>query len=320
MKAWFILFFSFVFTVASSQSATDVVSIDSLKAHISFLAGDELGGRGPYSDGLRASAELIHRCYSKAGLRSFPGFDNYYQPFAVDDPEDPVSDSTGYRFSNTLINVIGILDGKTKPSEAIIISAHYDHEPSGIDIYNGANDNASGVAALLALVDYYARTGDNERSIIFCAFSGEEIGLVGSTHFSKVVDEKQIVAMINMDMVGAPDFGKNKFTITGADYSNLKKIFKKNLEHLPYKIIKEPSGKNLFHRSDNLPFAALGIPAHTIMTSDDSYKCYHRTCDDINKIDFENLGGIVKAIVNGISTIVSGEETPSRIRGVTNPY
>jgi hypothetical protein len=320
MKGCFLLVAIFIFFCSQGQNRIEIVSVDSLRTHLSFLAGDELGGRGPYSEGLKASAELISRCYAKAKLRPFPGYESYFQPFAVDDPNEPVSDSDGFHFDNALFNVIGILDGKTKPNEAIIISAHYDHEPSGIDIYNGANDNASGVAALLALVNYYAATGTNERSIIFCAFSGEEMGLIGSTHFSKIIDEKQVVAMINMDMVGVSGFGKNKFMITGADYSNLKKIFKKNLEQLPYRIISESKTKLLFHRSDNLPFAKLGIPAHTLMTSDDDYNCYHQTCDDISKIDFENLGGVVKAIVAGISTIVSGVDTPSRIKEVKSYY
>lgn len=320
MKACLILFASFIFTCSQAQKNLDILSIDSLKSHLEFLASDALGGRGPYSEGLRLSAELISRCYLKAKLRLFPGFDSYYQPFAVNDPKRPVKDSAGCHFDNALFNVIGILDGKTRPNEAIIISAHYDHEPSGIDIYNGANDNASGVSALLALVDYYARTDDNARSIIFCAFSGEELGLIGSTYFSRIIDEKQVVAMINMDMVGVAGYGKNKFTITGSEYSNLKNIFKKNLKQSPFKIVSEPSGQHLFYRSDNLPFARLGIPAHTILTSDDSYNCYHSTCDDTGNIDFEHLDSIVKAIITGISTIVSGEATPSRVREVKNYY
>jgi hypothetical protein len=316
MKTWFILLASFIFTVARSQPATDTVSVDSLKAHLGFLAGDKIGGRGPYSDGLAASAKLIYQCYAKAGLKAFPGYQNYLHPFAVNDLKIPVTDSSGYRLDNTLVNIIGILDGKSKPAEAIIISAHYDHVPSDLSVYNGANDNASGVAALMALVDYYAKAGTNERSIIFCAFSGEEMGLLGSDAFSKLVDEEQVVAMINMDMVGVAEFGKKKFCITGSEYSNLEKIFKKNLQHSPYKIVAEPAGKSLFQRSDNLPFAKLGIPAHTIMTSSDEYRCYHKPCDDVREINFENLAGIVKAVVSGLHTIVSGEEKPSRIKEV----
>jgi hypothetical protein len=314
MKAWFLLFALFIFSQSAAQTEIEIVSIDSLKSHVNFLAGDSLKGRGPYSDGLGSSARLIYRCFARAGLKAFPGFQNYMHPFAVNDPKVPAADSSGYRLDNTLVNIIGILDGKTKPNEAIIISAHYDHVSGDFEIYNGANDNASGVAALLALVDYYSKAGNNARSIIFCAFSGEEMGLLGSEAFAKLVDEEQVVAMINMDMVGVPGFGKNKFCITGADYSNLKKIFKKNLQNTAYKIVADPAGKFLFQGSDNLPFAKLGIPAHTIMTGDDLYSCYHKPCDDISKIDFTNLSEIVKAIISGIHTIISGEDTPSRIR------
>jgi Zn-dependent M28 family amino/carboxypeptidase len=313
MKACFIIVASLIYSCLHAQQGLDIVSIDSLKTHLNFLAGDNLKGRGPYSKGLEKSAALIYQCFARAGLKSFPGYKSYYQAFAANDPEKPVMDSNGYHFDNSLFNVIGILDGKTRPTEAIIISAHYDHVPSDMNLYNGANDNASGVAALLSLVDYYAKTGNNARTIIFCAFSGEELGLVGSTAFAKIIDEEQIVAMINMDMVGVPGFGKNKFCITGADHSNMKKILKKNLQNSPYKIVPEPDGKSLFLRSDNFPFAKLGIPAHTIMTGDDSYNCYHMPCDDVNRIDFTNLGEIVKAIFAGISTIISGGDKPSRI-------
>jgi Zn-dependent M28 family amino/carboxypeptidase len=285
---------------------------------MNFLAGNKLKGRGPYSGGLAASARLIYQCYAKAGLRAFPGLQTYMHPFAANDLKKPVTDSMGYRLDNTLVNIIGILDGKTKPNEAIIISAHYDHVFGDHVVYNGANDNASGVAALMALVDYYAKLGNNERSIIFCAFSGEEMGLVGSAAFATLVEEEQVVAMINMDMIGVSEFGKKKFCITGAEYSDLKKIMERNLQQSPCKIVDEPAGKSLFQRSDNFPFAKLGIPAHTIMTSSDAYPCYHKPCDDVRNINFENLAEIVKSIVTGIKTIVSGEDTPSRIHGVAD--
>ncbi len=82
----------------------------------------------------------------------------------------------------SLLNVIGVLEGKFKRSEAIIFCAHYDHV--GIEnreVYNGANDNASGVTALIVLAEYFSKRKDNERTIIFCGFSGEELGLFGSS-------------------------------------------------------------------------------------------------------------------------------------------
>jgi len=80
-------------------------------------------------------------------------------------------------------------------------------------------------------------------------------------------------------------------------------------------IIEEPEeSKHLFSRSDNYPFAVKGIPAHTIMCSDDDDECYHKPCDDITRIDFENMTMIIKAIIIGSQTIVSGKDTPSRIQ------
>ena len=91
-------------------------------------------------------------------------------------------------------NIVGMLPGKSKPGELILFSAHYDHE--GVfdrgkkkdSILNGANDNASGTTALLMLAKYFAQKNDNERTILFCAFAGEELGLLGSKDFVNHVD------------------------------------------------------------------------------------------------------------------------------------
>ncbi len=217
-----------------------------------------------------------------------------------------------------LMNVIGVLPGKSKAGEVILFSAHYDHVPPGKSrrdsIFNGANDNASGTAALLMLAKHFAKENNNQRTIIFCAFAGEELGLLGSKDLVKKLNTDKIIAHINMDMVGISQYRKKGFLITGSQYGQVFKIFLKNLKESGYKVYGDyDEERNLFRRSDNYPFALKGIPAHTIMTADDSSICYHQECDEIKNVDMENIANTVEAIIQATSTIINGTDTPKRI-------
>jgi hypothetical protein len=223
-------------------------------------------------------------------------------------------------YSSLEYNVAGILPGKTKPEEIIIFSAHYDHEgvyPSEKkdSIMNGANDDASGVTALLSLAHYFSLRNDNERTIMFCAFAGEEIGLTGSKDFLRYIDPLKITAVINIEMIGVPEYGKGIAFITGEKYSTLPAILMKELKKAKIKIRAEPNAsKLLFNRSDNFSFAAKGIPAHTIMSSDDDDPCYHKPCDEVKRISLPHLTQVIKAIALASESLVNGKETPTRIK------
>jgi len=216
-----------------------------------------------------------------------------------------------------LNNIIGVLPGKNLPKEIIIFSAHYDHvdrTPQGVPggIFNGANDNASGTVAVLALANYFSQRHDNERTIMFCLFAGEELGLLGSKDFAKKVNPENIKAVINIEMIGVHNaVGKNAFMVTGPSYSTLDEILKRNLTKENFKVRKlNYDPRNLYRRSDNFSFAQYGIPAHSIMCSDDSEPCYHMPCDETSGIDFPNMTRVIKAIANGSSTLIKGTETP----------
>ena len=223
-------------------------------------------------------------------------------------------------YSNVEYNIAGMLPGKSKPDEVILFSAHYDHE--GVyrrgkrkdSIMNGANDNASGTTALLMLADYFAKRNDNERTILFCAFAGEELGLLGSKDFINFIDPQKIIAGINIEMIGIPQYGKNNIFITGYNQSSLPSILEKNLSTTPVKVKTGPSEeKELFKRSDNFPFVEKGIPAHTIMSSDDDDKCYHQPCDEVKRIDIPHMTMVIKAIAVAMETLINEGETPGRI-------
>lgn len=301
--------------------AQPVDSIDAalLQRHLLFLTSDSLKGRGNYTPELQQAAYYIAAEFKKAGLRTLPGMEGYFHPFTNKnlEPAQLVPDSGDrYNPQQVLLNVIGVLPGKTKPAEVVIFSAHYDHiTPAdfGADrINNGANDNASGTAAVLALAQYYAAKNNNERTLIFCAFAGEEIGLVGSQVFSTRLQATAIKAMINIEMIGRHDFsGRRAFFLTGAGNSSLERIFRKNLKGKNVRLRPEPDlQKNLFQRSDNYPFAREAVVAHTVMASDDEDACYHRPCDELHRIDVPNMVHIIQAIVTGAATIISGQDTP----------
>jgi len=218
-------------------------------------------------------------------------------------------------------NIVATIPGKTKPSECILFSAHYDHNGvvKGKDsIMNGANDNASGTTAMLMLARYFAMRNDNERTLIFCAFAGEEIGLRGSTEMAKYfaahMKVLSIKAGINLEMLGLPQYGKRRVFITGERYSTLPSILKKELKQQGIKVIHEPSEeKRLFSRSDNYPFVKTGIPVHTIMASDDDEPCYHRPCDEVRRMDISNLCFIVRAIAAASAGLINGKNTPGEL-------
>ena len=222
-----------------------------------------------------------------------------------------------------LKNVVGILPGKSKKDEYVIFSGHYDHLGIGKpnneqdSIFNGANDDAAGTTAMIVLSKYFSHLkGKNERTIIFVAFTAEEVGGFGSSYFSKQLNADKIVAMFNIEMIGTESkWGTSSAYITGFEKSNMGKILQDNLADSKFKFEPDPyPQQNLFYRSDNATLAALGVPAHTISTSKmDSEKFYHTLNDEIETLDMINMTEIIKAIALSSKSIVSGKDTPSRV-------
>jgi hypothetical protein len=244
---------------------------------------------------------------------------NFLLVYAEEPPDSITFSAVDSYYSAIGYNVIGMLPGKAKANEVIVFSSHYDHvgiiDNSPHDsIMNGANDNASGTTAILELAKYFSLKAVNERTIIFCAFSGEEIGLLGSRDFVGYIKPETIIADINIEMIGVPAYGKKSVFITGYDYSSLPAMLKKKLKIAGIRLRKEPDElRGLFWRSDNYSFALRGIPAHSIMSSDDFDPCYHKPCDEVRRINIVNMTNIIKAIAIASESLVMGTETPTRI-------
>lgn len=219
-------------------------------------------------------------------------------------------------------NVVGILPGKSRKEEQVIFSAHYDHlgigkPQEGDSIYNGANDDAAGTTAVIVLADHFKKLGNNARTLVFVAFTAEEIGGFGSQYFSQQMNPATITAMFNIEMIGTESkWGRNSAFITGFDKTNMGEILQANLKGSAFQFYPDPyPDQQLFYRSDNATLARLGVPAHTISTSKmDSEPNYHKASDEVSTLDLDNMAQIIKAIAESSRTIISGKDTPSRVK------
>lgn len=222
-----------------------------------------------------------------------------------------------------LANVVGMIPGKTLPNEYVIFSGHYDH--LGINtrnmvnndsIYNGANDDAAGTTAMMLLAKYYAAAKNNDRTLIFVAFTAEEVGGFGSQYFSKQFNPLDVKAMFNIEMIGSESkWGKNSAFITGYEKTDMGKLLQGNLAGTNFTFYPDPyTSQNLFYRSDNATLARLGVPAHTISTTKiDVDPYYHKASDELSTIDIPNMTQIIRSIALSARGIISGKETPTRV-------
>jgi Peptidase family M28 len=220
-----------------------------------------------------------------------------------------------------LANVVGVIPGKSRKNEYVIFSGHYDHigvgkAVDGDSIYNGANDDAAGTTAVIMLSKYFKALHNNERTLVFAAFTAEEIGGYGSRYFSRQFDPAKVMAMFNIEMIGTDSkWGNNAAYITGYEKTDMGRILEKNLVGTGFSFHPDPyTDQNLFYRSDNATLARQGVPAHTISTSKmDDEPNYHKPSDELSTLDMNNMAMIIKAIALSSRTIISGEDTPTRV-------
>lgn len=240
-----------------------------------------------------------------------------YQPKGFKVKADHILNETKYA------NVVGVLPGKSKKNEYVVFSGHYDHlgvtgqAHDGDSIYNGANDDAAGTTAVIMLAKYFKQINNNERTLVFAAFTAEEMGGFGSKYFSKQFDPARVIAMFNIEMIGTESkWGKNSAYITGFEKTNMGEILQNNLKGSSFSFHPDPyTTENLFYRSDNATLAKLGVPAHTISTSKmDNEPNYHRLTDEVSTLDLNNMTEIIKAIAVSSKTIVGGKDTPTRVK------
>jgi len=282
-KYTFLLALGFISISANAQ-----YSKDKQTEYVKTLASDEMEGRGFGTEGGKKAADYIANHFKQNNLKPCVG-----NSFLI---EFEHKGKTGY-------NVCGIKEGKT--DEIVAFGAHFDHvgaNGKGEDkIYNGADDNASGTSAVMALSDYY-KNKKTKKSLMFMAFDAEEIGLIGS---GKLVENPQFATylpkmevMYNLEMLGTLSaFGEGKVYMTGSDRSDLKDLINKN-SCKTFSVSDDPYLKqNLFMRSDNVHFFKKGVVSHSLSTVNmENQNHYHQPSDEFKIINVDNLSKITKGL------------------------
>lgn len=259
-----------------------------------------------------------------AGNAKFPS--GVSQVFVLTGNLNPTAFNLHIRNEQTaqyLKNVIGVIPGKSRKDEFVVFSGHYDHlgigkpDKNQDSIFNGANDDAAGTTAVMMLARYFGEMKNNERTLIFVAFTAEEIGGFGSRYFSKQMNPDKVVAMFNIEMIGTESkWGKNSAYITGYDKTNMGELLAKDLEGTGFTFYPDPyPQQQLFYRSDNATLARLGVPAHTISTSKmDVEPHYHKLSDEVSTLDLDNMTMIIRSIALSAKSIIAGTATPTRVK------
>ncbi|TZF96121.1 M28 family peptidase [Chryseobacterium panacisoli] len=261
------------------------VSKERIKTVLSTLASDEMKGREIGTQENENAANYIAKLFKENNLEYCTG-KSYLVPF----------DYNG----KTVYNVCGIKKGKT--DQYLGFSGHFDHigtsDKSGDNIYNGADDDASGITTLVGIADYL-KNKKPEFSMVFMAFNGEEKGMLGSRAISTDTNldhiYNKLTALFNFEMVATESqWGKNALYMTGDGFSDLDELFNKNAVN-GLKLNADPYAKQqLFYRSDNVSFVKKKIIAHSFSTVDMTKAShYHHENDDINIVDFDNMTQII---------------------------
>ena len=307
-----------------AQHIDGVINVKEVERIERTLSADDMRGRKTFTPDIEKAADFIAGEFKTIGLQTLNSNGSYRQEFTLSSAElnkYGIKSMPGIT-QFVLANVIAVLPGKSRKDEYVIFSGHYDHigvgsPVNGDSVYNGANDDAAGTTAVIMLAKYFKELNTNERTIVFVAFTGEEVGGFGSQYFSRQLNADKVVAMFNIEMIGTESkWGKNAAYITGYDKTNMGEIMGRDLKGSGFTFYPDPyPGQQLFYRSDNATLAKLGVPAHTISTSKMDYEPnYHQVTDHIETLDLDNMTMIIKAIALSSKSIVAGTATPIRVK------
>lgn len=272
-------------------------SISNLKEIVEYLSSDEMNGRANGSEELLEAGNWVAEKFKKARLSPYKD-DSYIQLF-------------DNKFDRELINTIGVLKGKTS-DRYIVISAHIDHigtSSKGEDrIFNGADDNATGVAGVITLANMLSDIKKRlQHSFVFVVFSGEERGFLGATHFikSNIFPLDQIVMNINLEMLGrTEELGEKKFIITGSNESYLNQLVSEYNEDKNWENINYSYSDILYRMADSYAFVRearqnnMEIIAHTFALTGVGGKHLHTVKDEAEFINYENMQSFIDYLYN----------------------
>jgi hypothetical protein len=320
-------------SVQSSAPALAAVDPARVRTLLTSLAHDSMQGRATGSPGAARAARLIATELGRLGLQP-AGDSGFFQkvPLAVGDRRNAQGRVVGqsirllpnFAALDTIpaerrvrdVNVIGVLPG-ADPSledEAVVVGAHFDHEGvgdvvNGDSIYNGADDDASGVVAVLEIARVLAQGPRPKRTVVFLLTTGEELGMLGTRWYAQqpAIPIARTVADIQIEMIGRPDSlagGSGRGWLTGYERSTMGETFA--TAGLPIGPDKR-TDMDFFLRSDNIVFARLGIPAHTL-SSYNMHSDYHQPTDDVSRVDFVHMSRVIDVAAQGVRLLANGEK------------
>jgi Zn-dependent M28 family amino/carboxypeptidase len=297
-----------------------------------FLAADELHGRGSATRDEHIAALYTAAQFEQLGLE--PGGDagTFLQKAPLPNPLTPrlVERLKGYEATPRVEtwNAVAILRGTDAATsahlqttgEAILLTAHLDHlgigpAVRGDSIYNGADDDASGTSAVLALARALAHGPRPRRTIVFALFGSEEIGGYGNRYFLEhpPVPLDHLVANLEFEMIGRPDpaVAPGKFWLTGYERSNLGPT----LAAHGARLAPDPHPKEqFFTRSDNYALAKRGIIAQTV-SSFNLHKDYHQPSDELSRIDFPYMTEVIGSMIEPVEWLANSSFKPTWLPG-----
>lgn len=293
-----------------SKSTSPAILPSDVSTHIDVLASDDMKGREAGTAEEAKAANYIADHFWAYGLDPAGEDDTYFQEFTVNMSvlENPhASDSDSSADKRLAKNVAALLQGTGDSEEVIIIGAHYDHlgmgefgslsSSSEPKIHNGADDNASGTSGLLELAEYFAQNRP-ETDLLFLAFSGEEMGLLGSQHYveNPTVDLENALAMINMDMIGR--MSDKRLMIFGVATTDSWEtiLTDANIDSLDLDLVPDGTGA-----SDHTSFYYKDIPVLHYFT--DTHADYHRPSDDPEWINAEGQAFLLQHVARAIEQL-----------------
>lgn len=302
------ILYVFLLAVVLSSCKSEPEKVISMKDDVAYLASDSLMGRETGTSYERMAADYLADRFRRLGLQE-KGEQGYFQDFTFKPSLNPHQEAqmVSEKGDSTITgrNVIGYIDNKA--DNTIIIGAHYDHlgmggqgslYREGEAIHNGADDNASGVAVLLKLAGALVN-GPKNNNYLFIAFSGEEIGLLGSNYFVKnpTIDLTRVNYMLNMDMVGRLN-QENTLAVHGVGTSPVYKqtLFANNDQQL--NIVEHESG---IGPSDHTSFYIMDIPVLHFFTG--QHEDYHKPGDDAEKLNYQGMEKVSNYILNIITDL-----------------
>lgn len=291
----------FIISCSASRKTSDKKAELSVTEIVQTLSSDEFGGRRPGTIEMNKAIEFIEVNLKKMDIN--PLFNNTYR------------DTVSVR-GKECYNLVGIINGNKTSDEYILLGAHLDHlgkiKSETDSVYNGANDNASGVTAVLKIASKLKPYIYN-KNVILAIFTGEESGLIGSKHLAKKlkVNNMKLSYVINFEMIGKPLISdSSKVYITGFNTSDFAQISNRILQYDFIKYEKVAADYGLFRLADNYPFyLEFNIPSHTISTFDfKNFDYYHDLKDEYTEIDIQHMNYVIDKTTLLVKSLLESDE------------